>query len=838
MPKWKQLSFAGGELAPELHGRVDTVKYSTGLSTCLNAIAKRTGPVERRTGTQYICATKATDSNISLVKFVYNNDDTLILEYGISGSAYMRFVKNGEQLIGGMGKRATMAIDPTPMVVTCTNHGLTTGQVVDIVTQASPDWDTPETYTITRIDANSFSLNGSTGTGGLPTSINIFFRLSGVTTPLELSLSGYRLPTSYTQSGSVIYFGQPSNSSGNFKLLRYNDYVWETEAVTFAPSISAPTGLASSSAGTAFYYKVTAVSGSFEESLPSAKAGSTNATSTLTWTPVSGAREYNVYKSAGTQDIFGYIGSTVAASFTDASITIDSSEAPPEQPDSLGIANAVCFYQQRLSWGGFSSNPEAISMSRVGQYSNFTISYPSGDADAVQFTLAGRYVQNVYQMVESGTLLTLTNGGIWNLRGDADGVISPTVINARQITYDGAANVRPIVIGSTAMYVHSKNVGVSDLAFDNNSQSYEPRDLSVYSVHMFENYAVTKWDFHKSPHHCVWAVRDDGTLLGLTYHREQEIWGWHRHETDGTFVDVTTIPESTIDATYFIIARDVNGSVVQYIERMADVSYSDDPQDHWMVDSGASYNGQNLKPDGTTGTGWMGVNALTPGEWGNDYLCQLVSSEAFFTAAEVGNSYILRLGAEEIELSVEQYYAADIVYVRPLKTVPEAFRPLVQVTDWTRCVDELSGLSHLEGKTVVALADGEVIADLTVSSGTIDLGVTAARVTVGLPYSTDIVTLPLDNPQQTIADNNVIIQEVTAQIKSTGVFEAGPDLDTLTEPPMRLNEEMGEATQLNTGKFSFSITGLWQDSGRVAFRQDKPLPFTLLSLTMKGKLGA
>jgi hypothetical protein len=91
----------------------------------------------------------------------------------------------------------------------------------------------------------------------------------------------------------------------------------------------------------------------------------------------------------------------------------------------------------------------------------------------------------------------------------------------------------------------------------------------------------------------VWATRGDATWLGLTYVPEQEVWGWHRHDTQGGSIDdVCVVPEAGEDASYFIVARDVGG-MKRYIERMASRVIGEDTfdEDVFFVDSGLSYSG-------------------------------------------------------------------------------------------------------------------------------------------------------------------------------------------------------------------------------------------------------
>jgi hypothetical protein len=77
----------------------------------------------------------------------------------------------------------------------------------------------------------------------------------------------------------------------------------------------------------------------------------------------------------------------------------------------------------------------------------------------------------------------------------------------------------------------------------------------------------------------------------------------------------------------------------------------------------------------------------------------------------------------------------------------------------------ISGLSHLEGKSVAVLADGCVLTPKTVTSGQITLSDSASIVTVGLPYVSDVETLRLEIPSQsgTMQGRRIAIPEVTVR---------------------------------------------------------------------------
>jgi hypothetical protein len=110
------------------------------------------------------------------------------------------------------------------------------------------------------------------------------------------------------------------------------------------------------------------------------------------------------------------------------------------------------------------------------------------------------------------------------------------------------------------------------------------------SEHLFEDFEITEMAYADEPYGILWCVRDDGTLLGLTYLREHQVWGWHHHTTDGEFESVATISEEGRDALYAIVKRTINGQTKRYVERL-EKREGKIAEDCFYVDSGLSYNG-------------------------------------------------------------------------------------------------------------------------------------------------------------------------------------------------------------------------------------------------------
>lgn len=87
-------SFAGGEVSPELWGRIDDVKFQTGLATARNLVTLPHGPVRERPGFRYVGATKS-NGVARLIPFQFSRTQALQIEFG---AGYFRFWDNGSQV--------------------------------------------------------------------------------------------------------------------------------------------------------------------------------------------------------------------------------------------------------------------------------------------------------------------------------------------------------------------------------------------------------------------------------------------------------------------------------------------------------------------------------------------------------------------------------------------------------------------------------------------------------------------------------------------------------------------------------------------------------------------
>ena len=247
----------------------------------------------------------------------------------------------------------------------------------------------------------------------------------------------------FEQTADTMYLAHIDHSPA--KLVRQAHTEWEFQDVTFGPTIAAPTSCAA--VGTVdntdtendgvnyfpqyAYYCVTAVNDDTgEESRASNQDDAYNDLTlkrnynTITWTGVSGASRYNVYKAENSQ-FFGYIGTTEDTTFRDDNIGPALDKAPPQAynpfPAAGDYPSTITLFEQRAMWARTKNIPHGIWGTRSGQLENMDRSRPLRADDSISFTIIAGRVNSVNQLVSTTSLIALTSDSVFNIDGDGNG---------------------------------------------------------------------------------------------------------------------------------------------------------------------------------------------------------------------------------------------------------------------------------------------------------------------------------------------------------------------------------------------------------------------------------
>lgn len=268
-------------------------------------------------------------------------------------------------------------------------------------------------------------------------------------------------------------------------------------------------------------------------------------------------------------------------------------------PSTGTYPSVVSYFNQRRFYANTLNEPDTYWGSRPGAYTNMDRSLPTVDDDAIVGTPWAQQVNGIQWMIPMpGGLVILTGGGAWQLNGGNGGTpITPADQNAQAQAYTGCSPiVRPLTINYDILYLEHDSSHVRDLAYSVVTNIYSGTDLTLLSNHLFDNFAIRRWDWSEQRHKLVWACRDDGVLLSLAYLKEQNVYGWSRHDTRGLFQSVAVISEPPVDTPYFVVKRYVDGRWVYYAERMRPRLWTN-IEDAWCVDCALAY--PQDEPDAT-----------------------------------------------------------------------------------------------------------------------------------------------------------------------------------------------------------------------------------------------
>ncbi len=817
-------AFSGGEISPEMFGRIADQKFQQGAALVRNFIIKPQGPAQNRSGFAYVNEVKDSSKKTRLLSFTFSTVQTMIIEFGEN---YFRFHTQGQTLLYSNGTAWSNATAYT---------------VGDIALQGGVN------YYCTVAHTNQAPPNASYWYA-LPT--NYIYEVPHSYLEAEL------FDVHYVQSADVMTIVHPNHPPA--ELRRLGATKWELKTINFGSPLPPPTGVtvatyipSSTSTNSDTYedhnYVITAIGSNLVEesnqsaiglkadgSTPTNNIFVTGAKNTITWNAVTGATRYRVYKEQG--GIFGFIGETDTTTLVDNNILTDFSITPPiHENDFVGTGNypgAVSYFEQRRVFAGTNNAPQDIWMTKSGTESNMSFGLPIRDDDRIEFRVAAREANTIRHIVPLTNLLMLTGSAEWRVTSVNSDAITPSSISVKPQSYVGANNAQPVIVNNSLVYGAARGGHVRELGYNWQANGFITGDLSLRAPHLFDNLTILDMALAKAPIPVVWMVSSNGKLLGLTYVPEQQLGAWHQHDTDGTFESVACVSEADDDVTYCVIKRTINGATKRYIERMGTRLFKTQ-RDNFFVDAGATYDGTNTDTNKTVtisgGTTYVKGQSVT-----------ITTNYNLFNAPpstdDKDDAIVLVDGDTFYRLTILSTTSQTVATAKLDKDLPVTLRN-TPITTFEVARNVISGINFLEGKKISILADGAVHPQKTVTSGSITLDRAASVVHLGLPYESDLETLPIALQIEAFGQGRVKnLNHVWLRVlESSGIF-AGPSVDKLIEAKQRTTEPYGTPPNLKTEDIKIMVTPTWQDNGQIFVRQTDPLPLTIVGLTLEVAVG-
>ena len=812
-----QTNFTAGELSPKLAGHIDFDKYSNGVETLENMTTFPQGGVTRRAGSRFVAEVKDSSKSTRLIPFEFNVTQSYCIELGEN---YMRFFKDQGQIVEAT-KSISAITKANPAVVTATSHGYSNGDHVWINDVVGMTEVNGRRYTVANVSTHTFELSGvnssnytTYSSGGTAAKV---FEIS--TTYSESQLYDIK----FAQSADVMYLVHPSHEPA--KLTRTGHTSWTLADVDFQKGPYLDTN-----------------------------------TTTTTLNPGSSGVGTGVALVASA-DLFAstdvgrlvklHNGHAKITAFTDAqNVTIqiltalDASTATASWQlgywsATTGFPETVSFFEQRLIFGGTTAYPQTIFASESGLYEEFDAGDGSA-ADAFIYTIAANRVNKIRWLAPGRDLIVGTAGGEFKVGRPTGEPLKPDNVQIIQQTTYGGYTTQPIQIGSAILFVQRQARKVRQFIYRFADDAYEAPDMTILAEHITEG-GIVDVDFAQEPDSIYWAVRTDGTLLGLTYNREQDVVAWHRHIIGGKGQSCTvtvTDYDNTLSGTKLTFTKS-DGTTVTFTSTTGTAGTNE-----FKTETNNNTTASNLQSainghadfTATVSSAVVTVTETSPESTGFLTVISQDSVRLSTTnelAAKVKSvTSITETSENEVWIVVERIINGSTVkYIEYLDTTLNQDSGLAGTV--TGASTTVTSLDHLEGETVQILIDDAVYPAQIVTNGavTISLPSTFASKTieVGLGFVSTLKTMKIEAGAKTgsvAQGRKKRYNEVIVRFLSTvGATINGDQL------PFRSSaDEMGQPIPAFTGDKKVTNLG-WDRNGQITVQQTQPLPMTILGIT-------
>jgi hypothetical protein len=580
-----QVQFNKGELSPKLDARVDTEVYQGGCRQLKNFLPMVQGGITKRRGFEYVAQSKyATLSRPARVlRFQFSQADAMILEFG---HRYIRFYTRANGQVMDPSD-PTEPYEISSPYTAAEAFAIQVAQVNDVMYITHP-LHAPRK--LTRLDIDAWTL--STVVFDLPPFLDE--NVSDIT----LTISNASVGSGRTLTASDDLFENPEHvgsywrighrretdtveialtSDGTSSTIRtLGDWTVNTYG-TWAATLLVQVSLNNGSTWETVRRYTSKADANFEDDGKQTGEEALYRLKVEDWVSSTGTPAPRAVFTAQSGIVYGLVRVTGVSSSTVATVTVIDALYSTEPTNRWsegafselrGYPTSLCFFQQRLWFGGTSFQPQTFWGSVIDDYENFSTG--TGDADGLNFTLASEERNQIVWMVGQKKLVLGTTGGIWAAYGDElEAAITatkpPLVLKQQQYP---AAYQRALLVNGAILFIQSSGRKLRELVFDGGQGVYTAGDLNAISDQISKGGLVTP-SFQQNRDSMFWACTGFGKLVSLAYEKEQNVLAWAQHDTAGVFESVDTIKGPVDDEVWVCVRRQINGTWKRFIERMS-----------------------------------------------------------------------------------------------------------------------------------------------------------------------------------------------------------------------------------------------------------------------------
>ena len=252
-------------------------------------------------------------------------------------------------------------------------------------------------------------------------------------------------------------------------------------------------------------------------------------------------------------------------------------QGPGREPDwgvDNGWPSSCSSFQGRLVLAGTPGEPQAVWSSAPGDW--YEVDLPSDNPtadDVVWWTLSSR--GSIRWVHGHKSLLHGTSVAEHQVQAAGGAVLQAGNIQAVKQSGYGSVAIQPVDAGEMVAFIGGDGLRVRGINLDRDVLGWRTDNLSWTAPHITEP-GVRRIANSRDPYLILWAPLRNGSLAAFSFEPTYDLKGWHRHTTQGEFMDVCNARFGDSDFTFFMVQRQVNGETKYYLEALQDLAQGDD----------------------------------------------------------------------------------------------------------------------------------------------------------------------------------------------------------------------------------------------------------------------
>lgn len=256
-----------------------------------------------------------------------------------------------------------------------------------------------------------------------------------------------------------------------------------------------------------------------------------------------------------------------------------------------GYPATLAVHEGRFWYAGTSYQPSALFASVSNDFNNFRRS--TNDDGSFVVALAAETGSAIRWLSNADDALLIGTGGEeWAIRSNVEGQpLTPTNIRAGRRGAYSSAPLQARVSQDATLFVQRNRRKLRQASYSSTDGAFQASDMTVLAPHITEA-GIVQFAIQQAPWNVIWCVLSDGKLASMTFEREQNVFAWSLHETNGAVKSIAILTGEQTDQIWLSVER-AGRAMIERFDSAAMIGGSSSWQSQAFCDSALKLTGPN-----------------------------------------------------------------------------------------------------------------------------------------------------------------------------------------------------------------------------------------------------